>query len=202
MAAQIVFPNEPVTFGEFFKLNNLDKIYLGPGYTFKLTGMHFHPATKTEVNHPGSRTAVNIARKLKISHVGDWDQYYPYQRVQGKSHENYDFNLFDVDDPSTEKIDAVNSKLTYARPITRGDDEGGSSMSYEQIITELEIEKDGNVIFSAKKNNFSGGKKYVKKELLGKLRCIYKIHGSRKEYVKHKGMLITVTDYKKQMKHK
>lgn len=46
----------------------------------------------------------------------------------------------------------------------------------------------------------TGGKKTVKKMILGKLRCIYKILGSRKEYVKHKGVLITVTDYKKLMK--
>ena len=41
-----------------------------------------------------------------------------------------------------------------------------------------------------------GGKKTSKKEVLGKMRCIYKIPGDRKEYVKHKGKLITVKDYK------
>lgn len=48
---------------------------------------------------------------------------------------------------------------------------------------------------------FSGGRKAsVKKEICGRLRCIYKISGSRKEHVKHKGSLITVADYKKLMK--
>ena len=41
-----------------------------------------------------------------------------------------------------------------------------------------------------------GGGKKSKKEVLGKMRCIYKIPGDRKEYVKHKGKLITVKDYK------
>jgi hypothetical protein len=41
-----------------------------------------------------------------------------------------------------------------------------------------------------------GGKKTSKKEVLGKMRCIYKIPGDRKEYVKHKGKLITLKDYK------
>lgn len=45
-------------------------------------------------------------------------------------------------------------------------------------------------------------KKPPKKEILGKMRKIYKIPGDRKEYVKHKGKLITVKDYKKLMKAK
>lgn len=36
-----------------------------------------------------------------------------------------------------------------------------------------------------------------KKEILGKQRCIYKKAGDRKEYVKYKGNLITLKDYKK-----
>ena len=45
-------------------------------------------------------------------------------------------------------------------------------------------------------------KKPSKKEILGKMRIIHKIPGDRKEYVKHKGKLITVKDYKKLMKAK
>jgi len=37
-----------------------------------------------------------------------------------------------------------------------------------------------------------------KKVILGKLKRIYKIPSSRKEYVKYKGRFITVADYKKQ----
>lgn len=45
-------------------------------------------------------------------------------------------------------------------------------------------------------------KKTTKKEILGKERCIYKISGDRKEYVKYKGDLITLKDYKNIMKRK
>lgn len=47
----------------------------------------------------------------------------------------------------------------------------------------------------------TGGRKVsIKKEICGKLRCIYKIPGSRKEHIKYKGRLIAVADYKKLMK--
>jgi hypothetical protein len=45
-------------------------------------------------------------------------------------------------------------------------------------------------------------KKINKKTILGRERCIYKKPGDRKEYLKHKGELITVKDYKKRMKDK
>jgi len=65
---------------------------------------------------------------------------------------------------------------------------------------------DYNEIINATISNntgpVSGGKPVKptitgKKEILGKERCIYKKAGDRKEYVKYKGDLITVKDYKK-----
>ena len=68
---------------------------------------------------------------------------------------------------------------------------------------------DGKIIFKEnftefnRKKIFGGGRKAsVKKEVCGKLRCIYKIPGSKKEHLKYKGQLITVADYKKLMKAK
>lgn len=43
-------------------------------------------------------------------------------------------------------------------------------------------------------------KKTNKKNILGKERCIYKITGDRKEYIKYKGNFIAVREYKKLMK--
>jgi hypothetical protein len=49
----------------------------------------------------------------------------------------------------------------------------------------------------------NGGKKsskHVRKEILGKIRCVYKVPGSRKDYIKYKGKLIAVKKYKEIMK--
>jgi hypothetical protein len=60
-------------------------------------------------------------------------------------------------------------------------------------------------LYELKKSHLGGNSntepmKTAKKEILGKERCIYKKAGDRKEYVKHKGNLITVNDYRKLMK--
>ena len=64
------------------------------------------------------------------------------------------------------------------------------------------LEKLEKLLDKHKKNSTTGGKKHSKKDILGKSRCIYKIKGDRKEYVKHKGKLITVKEYKSIIKTK
>ena len=70
------------------------------------------------------------------------------------------------------------------------------------LVNPIEIARTSN---RSNKNDLFvlGGHKAnsEKKEICGRLRCIYKISGSRKEHVKHKGSLITVVDYKKLMKN-
>ena len=69
---------------------------------------------------------------------------------------------------------------------------------------ELELKNGSSGSSGSSGSEHSGGRKVlsVKKEICGKLRCIYKIPGSRKEHIKYKGILITVTEYKKLMKAK
>jgi len=70
-----------------------------------------------------------------------------------------------------------------------------------QKLKELYVKKDKvliNMLKEVESDVSSGGRKAsVKKEICGKLRCIYTIAGSRKEHVKYKGRLITVADYKR-----
>jgi hypothetical protein len=74
----------------------------------------------------------------------------------------------------------------------------------DELIKRVElIDKNNKIIYIALNNfNTGGSKASVKKVVCGKLRCIYKIHGSRKEHLKYKGQLITVAEYKKIMKVK
>ena len=84
------------------------------------------------------------------------------------------------------------------------------------IINKISINNEKLAkIFNNKKTSGGIGKKTIKnkskplkntilqkKEILGKDMRIYKINGSKKEYVKYKGNLISVSDYKNIIKLK
>ena len=96
--------------------------------------------------------------------------------------------------------------ITYLRHKV----EGVSLKDWGYMVrTHFEIMRNIVNKFKEKEHNDrrwdAGGKKsknIPKKEILGKMICIYKIPGERKEYVRHKGKLITVKDYKELMKAK
>ena len=85
---------------------------------------------------------------------------------------------------------------TYIKDILRIDDSKrkmfGLLLKYEHILKE----KTGGT------GSNTEPIKTAKKQILGKERCIYKKTGDRKEYVKYKGNLITVKDYRTLMKKK
>lgn len=77
--------------------------------------------------------------------------------------------------------------------------------SYKKYISNLENILSENEIYLKNPDNTPqlGGNtkitKSIKKDILGKSRCIYKKSGDRKQYIKHKGTLITISDYKRLM---
>ena len=108
-----------------------------------------------------------------------------------------------------------------------GDKDKGNEYRQWEVLVEYDFEKMEKIVDELKKleqrekeKNISlqmirdkdeegkhrGGakksKKLPKKEILGKMISIYKIQGDRKEYVKHKGKLTTIKDYKALMKQK
>ena len=70
------------------------------------------------------------------------------------------------------------------------------------LINELSGLKGYKQRVGVKKGGGKKSKKQPKKEVNGVSRCIYKIPGDRKEYVRSKGKLITLKDLKKNMKPK
>jgi hypothetical protein len=71
-------------------------------------------------------------------------------------------------------------------------------------ITSIAIINDNEKAenYNKQHGGYAKSSKFKTKELLGKLRRIYKIPNSKKEHIKHKGNLITVSEYKAVMKLK
>lgn len=176
----IIFFNYPVTYGEFFTENNL----FNEEYNdclFVLTGK-------------GGKTV-----KLYISYRNN--RYILY-----------------IPTTSGEVDVSSNTIQTKEENVIRGRDNSIRSGTEQKndIIAELKIIKPDKIIeydnadgrgykkkgweMTYMKETTGGRKASVKKEICGRLRCIYKIQGSRKEHIKYKGCLITVADYKKLMK--
>lgn len=63
-----------------------------------------------------------------------------------------------------------------------------------------QIEYDARPLGGFRKKNNLKPTVIQSKEILGKIRRIYKVAGSRKEHIKYKGELISVSDYKKLVK--
>ena len=103
----------------------------------------------------------------------------------------------DVDDELAELIKKLNTWAGIEAPSTSAGDVGNASMpptsaeknAYSRWIngTGGQKQQRGN-----KKNK---PKIYKNKIILGKERGIYKIPGSRKDYIKYKGEFIAVNDY-------
>lgn len=110
-----------------------------------------------------------------------------------------------------EKIAQENKLLAYLTPWQRFCGNDNSRISeieskyneYEKILKSQNTkEMTDNDVNPTPMQAGKKSKKQPKKEILGKMICIYNIPGDRKDYVKHKGKLITLKDYKELMKSK
>ena len=109
-----------------------------------------------------------------------------------------------IDDFNNEKLQNPNlflndflqkrygNKIIDAYNEYTNNNETVDNMSLNDFIKKLPQGGGGNAEITKQSN----------KSILGKERCIYKIQGDRKEYLRYKGDLITVKDYTKRMNAK
>lgn len=151
----------------------------------------------------------NEYRILKMEYINNDKENKPieyfYVCIIKKNIADNNYSIFSIDE-----MKVIDDELCYTHadgfngkeePIIRCPYIDKIYIADENEANQKEIEILINKII----NPTTGGKKsskHQKKEILGKVRCIYKIFGSKKDHVKHKGNLITVTDYKKIMKPK
>ena len=118
------------------------------------------------------------------------------------------FDCFKNNDKSTVDITNLNEKIKNY--IKEQEQNPKNTTEQNLLLSKLLEEINENVLPDSdaviNEYYYRGGnikiKKTAKKEILGKERCIYKMSGDRKEYLKHKGGLITVSEYRKLMKSK
>jgi hypothetical protein len=97
-----------------------------------------------------------------------------------------------IDEQLESKLNKIKRDLKKSKqPVVKGD-----------LRSKLQNDLRNSKQPVEEKSDKKGGKtkRANRKEILGKERCIYKKTGDRKEYVKYKGNLITVKDYKKIIK--
>jgi hypothetical protein len=119
--------------------------------------------------------------------------------LEKDDNDNDVYNIINIDE-----LDPYKRKWIYNNIIPSGNGNKDDTIGKLTIIFPDKSQKEYSKMepngYEREWNNIGGRKASVKKEICGKLRCIYKIQGSRKEHIKYKGSLITVADYKKLMK--
>lgn len=190
-----------LSYNDFFEMNNLlDEKY--KGCTFVLFGSEDYPITlkleelKHINNMPSKMTSIlKFFKILKSIHTNKMTSIIYINNDREEEGEEYK--------------DKDVSSLIFEQPTrfvrTRFQKGLGVSIWEKCHIVKLIIIKPDEEHRVYKREEYieeqrGGRKASVKKEICGRLRCIYKIQGSRKEHIKYKGCLITVADYKKLMK--
>ena len=153
----------------------------------------------------------SITKKFRVQHSNRDSEELTYKLKVGltyyKTKRKYDLTAnrdFEEDDEEDEQDDEEDEQ-----DDEEDDEEDGNN---SPLLSTKEMKIIQNTIAkhtakqTAKQTGANGGyaksSKFKTKEVLGKLRRVYKIPNSKKEHIKHKGNLITVSEYKAVMKLK
>jgi hypothetical protein len=198
LSKKIQFPTkiqQRFNFGDFFRINNLFDLHNKYSFyrgelldekfiKFVLTGARNNTVSlRTDNNKIYYFNNIHHVRQDQDQDQDHFSKHYDVQELSSQ---------FLQDTKISEMMNRISSHIGFP--------------TYDRI-TSLKIlytKYNNNVVImeaKAEDEKSQGGRKAsVKKEICGRIRCIYKIPGSRKEHIKHKGRLITVAYYKKLMK--
>ena len=113
--------------------------------------------------------------------------------------------------PNMTKNEVINLLWHYHRYINKENtteydqNRNGNGILVRDNNTSYQSSREGRQPFAQSRGgmvNQKVKKCEKKKVVLGKERCIYKVSGSKKDYMKYKGELVPVSDYVKSMKKK
>jgi len=148
---------------------------------------------------------------------GSWNIYKLYTLLKDKKFTRQSIINMNISAKNKLKTELKTELLSYLFKICQDEEKKNIINSiqipddnYEDLDLDDPIKKEPNQTFlypderDYTYGKFAGGgntkiTRTSKKEILGKEKCIYKKSGDRKQYVKHKGDLITITEYKKIM---
>lgn len=115
-----------------------------------------------------------------------------------------------ITNTSSEDHEEGNKKYTFNPQIYKSDDtfdiKNIDTVDFkekiEEVIETVHDDIEGSGQYAVGKGGYAKSSKFKTKEVLGKLRRVYKIPNSKKEHIMHKGILITLSEYKALMKLK
>jgi hypothetical protein len=146
-----------------------------------------------------------IENELTISEITNIDEYTKKQIMDIKKRIEYDPDKFKRGfkkallslhpDKKDKQTDLFNEILRKNRNIKKNVFDESTSIVFKLLNAINQNANSGG-------SNIPLYKRVYKKEILGKNRVIYKVRGSNKEYVKSKGVYISVIEYKKSINKK
>ena len=194
---------ETYIFGKDSKLNKIitTDVFLSTSKSIeKVIEFYKNQCTGPSVDEP-------IIWEISMGTTTD-DPIHPDSRIQASDLDELVLNMgsqlqFTGEGESTHKTKEGRS-FKVKRFVYNGHIDGGTGSFYDKSSYNRAIEKFKKPRqTSSKKPKLTGGKNTQrKKEIMGRTRCIYKKPNDRKEYVKYKGELVTLKEFKNNFKKK
>jgi hypothetical protein len=155
----------------------------------KIKGMVFDDTIASSISTKPVEKYDDLDKLIKKIYVDDDEKYKRYADYLRKKIEN-ELVIDKIKNKINDDISKLQKSLdAYNKDISKLDNLLSENHEYIEDQNNTPPQFGGNTKIT----------KLTKKDILGKSRCIYKKSGDRKQYIKHKGVLIAVSEYKKIM---